>query len=74
MDANRQYDHVRQLESLWVYVWLGMRLTLTLLTLFISVNVKAVSCSLDVSIDFINVFVENDQLDSYVNEKLGALI
>ena len=51
-----------------------MRLTLTLLTLFISVNVKAVSCSLDVSIDFINVFIENDQLYSYVNEKLGALI
>ena len=41
-------------------------------TLFISVNVKAVSCSLDVSIDFTNVFVENDQLYSYVNEKLGT--
>ena len=42
--------------------------------MFVSVNVKAVSCSLDVSIDFINVFVENDQFNSYVNEKLGALI
>ena len=43
-------------------------------TLLISINVKAVSCSLDVSIDLINVFVENDQLDSYVNEKLSALV
>ena len=49
------------------YIWLGKPLTL-----FVSMNVKAVSCSLDVSIDLINVFVENDQLDSYVNEKLGA--
>ena len=42
--------------------------------MFISVNVKAVSCTLDVSIDLVNVFVENDQLNSDVNEKLGALI
>ena len=48
------------------YIWLGMQ------TLFISMNVKAVSCSLDVSLDLVNVFIENDQLDSYVNEKLGA--
>ena len=49
-----------------------MRLTGKLLTLFVSANVKAVSCSLDVSIDLVNVFIENDQLDSYVNKKLGA--
>ena len=48
------------------YIWLSMQ------TLFISMNVKAVSCSLDVSLDLVNVFIENDQLDSYVNEKLGA--
>ena len=48
------------------YIWLGMQ------TLLVSVNVKAVSCSLDVSINLVNVFVENDQLDSYINEKLGA--
>ena len=43
-----------------------------LLTLFVSANVKAVSCSLNVSINLVNVFIEDDQLDSYVNEKLGA--
>ena len=43
-----------------------------LLTLFVSTNVKAVSCSLDVSINLVNVFIEDDQLYSYVNEKLGA--
>ena len=45
-----------------------------LLTLLISVNVKAVSCTLDVAIDLINVFIENDQLNSYVNEKLGTFL
>ena len=49
-----------------------MRPTGKLLTLFISANVKAVSCSLDVSINLVNVFIEDDQLYSYVNEKLGT--